>query len=94
MKKTLIALALVAGVMTTFIACEDNHEDSEYKENQYVTVTDTNGEAVTDTNGEVVTELVTNAPTEENNQNNNNDGAGLEQGGANTDPNWGQIITP
>ena len=87
MKKTLIALALVAGVMTTFIACEDNHEDSEYKENQYVTVTDTNGEAVTDTNGEVVTELVTNAPS-------NGGASGLEQGGANTEDGWGQIITP
>ena len=82
MKKTLIALALVAGVMTTFIACEDNHEDSEYKDNQYVTVTDTNGNAVTDTNGEVVTELV---PVT---------GTGLEQGGANTEGGWGPIKTP
>ena len=83
----MIALALVAGVMTTFIACEDNHEDSEYKDNQYVTVTDTNGDVVTDTNGEVVTELVTNGTT-------SSGGSGLEQGGANTEGGWGQIITP
>ena len=100
MKKTLIALALVAGLATMLISCDD-HSNSKYKDYEYVPVTDTNGVTVTDTNGEVVTERV---PKEESttndasnadtsNENGGNNG-GLDQGGANTEGGWGQIITP
>ena len=98
MKKTLIALALVAGLATMLISCDD-HSNSKYKDYEYIPVTDTNGDTVTDTNGEVVTERV---PKEESTTNgdsnadtsNGNGGAGLDQGGANTEGGWGQIITP
>ena len=75
------ALALVVGIVLIVIfGGGEVDAESEFKNNKYVTVTDTNGDVVTDTNGEAVTVPVT--------------GTGLEQGGANTEGGWGQIITP
>ncbi|MBR7098090.1 MAG: hypothetical protein IKC59_01625 [Clostridia bacterium] len=84
MKKTLLALSLIACLLLTFVGCEEDEIESEFKNNPTESVADsgTGDSNTTDGNGTTDT---------------NDDGTsntGLSGGGANTEAGWGPIITP
>lgn len=85
MKKTLLALSLIACLLLTFVACNDDEIDSEFK-NAPTESTADGGNGTGDSN--------TTDGTGTTSTNDGTSNTGLSGGGANTEGGWGPIITP
>ena len=84
MKKTLLALSLIACLLLTFVGCGEDEIESEFKDAPVESNADSgNGNGT----GENTTENTGDGTTGTTNEN-------LNQGGANTENGWGPIITP